>query len=257
MTIRIGISGLRGRMGHEVAALAAADPDVELVGGIGRPGDDGMGSVNGARVVSDPAELLSCVDVLVDFTSPEGAVAQARACAASGVPLVSGTTGLDAGQMATLHAAAESVAVFHATNMSPGVNATLAILPALVRALADYDVEIVETHHRHKVDAPSGTALTLARAIASATGGSLDGRVRHGRRGASRRAPDEIGIHAVRAGGNPGEHTVILGGDGEEIRLSHRAFSRAAYAQGALRAARLITGLPPGWYEPTTLPGFL
>jgi 4-hydroxy-tetrahydrodipicolinate reductase len=257
MTTRIGIAGLRGRMGREIATLAASDSDVMLVGGVGRSSSGASTDVDGIRVVSDPAELLPDLDVLVDFTSPQGAAAQATACASGGIPLVSGTTGLDAGQMAALRAASERVAVFHATNMSPGVNATLAILPALVRALSGYDVEIVETHHRHKVDAPSGTALTFARAIAGATGEDLDGRVRHGREGASRRTSGEIGIHAIRAGGNPGEHTIILGSDGEEIRLSHRAFNRAAYAQGALRAAKLVANLPPGWYEPATLPGFL
>ena len=141
--------------------------------------------------------------------------------------------------------------------MSPGVNAALAVLPTLVRALQGYDVEIVEAHHRHKADAPSGTALALARAVAEASGGDFEGRLRHGRLGARRREADEIGIHAIRAGGNPGEHAVILAGEGEEIRLSHRAFSRASYAEGALRAARLIVGQPPGWYDPATLPGFL
>jgi 4-hydroxy-tetrahydrodipicolinate reductase len=257
MTTRIGIAGLRGRMGQEVAALAASDPDVVLVGGVSRQIGVEDAGLNGIRMVCDPAELTPHVDVLIDFTSPRGAVDQARACVCAGIPLVSGTTGLDISQMAVLRTAAESIAVFHATNMSPGVNATLAILPALVRALSGYDVEIVEAHHRHKVDAPSGTALTFACAIAAAKGEELDGRVRYGREGANRRTAGEIGIHAVRAGGNPGEHTIILGSDGEEIRLSHRAFSRAAYAQGALRAARLIASLPPGWYEPATLPGFI
>jgi 4-hydroxy-tetrahydrodipicolinate reductase len=127
----------------------------------------------------------------------------------------------------------------------------------IVRALQGYDVEIVESHHRHKADAPSGTALALARAVAEASGGDLEGRARYGREGARPRESEEIGIHAIRGGGNPGEHTVILAGDGEEIRLSHRAFSRASYAEGALRAARLIADQPPGWYEPATLPGFL
>ena len=141
--------------------------------------------------------------------------------------------------------------------MSPGVNAALAVLPALVRALQGYDVEIVETHHRHKVDAPSGTALALARVVAEAGGGDVERRCGMGARERSRRDADEIGVHAIRAGGNPGEHTVILASEGEELRLSHRAFSRASYAEGALRAARLIVDQPPGWYDPATLPGFL
>jgi 4-hydroxy-tetrahydrodipicolinate reductase len=203
------------------------------------------------------AKLLLEIDVLIDFSAPAGTVNHAVACALAGVPLVCGTTGLDVAQMAAVRAAAERVAIFHAANMSPAMNAALAVLPAILRALQGYDVEIVEVHHRHKVDAPSGTALALARVVAEASGGDLDSRVRHGREGARRRAAGEIGVHAMRSGGNPGEHTVILASEGEELRLSHRAFSRVSYADGALRAARLIVAQPPGWYDPTTLPGFL
>jgi 4-hydroxy-tetrahydrodipicolinate reductase len=255
MTIRLGIAGIRGRMGREVASLAASDPEVVLVGGISRrPEASDSGGVN---VVAEPADLLPEVDVLVDFTAAEAAAGLAKACAAAGVAFVSGTTGLDVNQEATVRAAAERVAVFRAANMSPGVNALIGVLPALVRALAGYDIEIMEAHHRYKVDAPSGTALALARAAADASGAPLVERARYGREGVSPRAAEEIGIHAIRSGGNPGEHAVILASDGEEIRLAHRSFNRAAYAQGALRAARLIAGQPPGWYEPATLPGFL
>jgi 4-hydroxy-tetrahydrodipicolinate reductase len=251
MTLRIGIAGIQGRMGREIAALAANDPDVTVVGGLSRRGG------SDPLVFANAAELLPDIDVLIDFTSPAAATAHAMACAAAGRPLVSGTTGLDAAQAATVREAAAAVAVFHAANMSPGVNAMLTVLPILVRSLAGYDIEIVETHHRHKADAPSGTALALARVAADASGEPLAARARYGREGAALRSPDEIGIHAVRAGGNPGEHAVILTGDGEVIGLSHRSFSRAAYAEGALRAARLIANQPPGWYEPATLPGFL
>ena len=255
MTIRIGIVGIQGRMGREIAALAMSDPAFELIGGVSRNPDPAR--ANGRRVVREVTELLPAVDALIDFSGPEGAARCAAACAEAGIPLVSGTTGLDAEQRAALRAAAERVAVFQAANMSPGVNAILTVLPALLRALEGYDVEIVETHHRDKADAPSGTALSLARVIAEVSGEPLDSRTRHGREGFSPRQPAEIGIHAVRAGGNPGEHTVILAGDGEEVQIAHRAFSRAAYAQGALRAARRIVGQPAGWYEPATLPGFL
>jgi len=258
MTIRIGIAGITGRMGREVAALAATDPAFELVGGVSRHvGNGAMAASNGVKLVPHAAELLADIDVLVDFSAPAATTCHARACLIAGVPLVCGTTGLDAERVDDLHAAAKCVAVFHAANMSPGVNAMLAALPALVQALAGYDLEIVETHHRHKVDAPSGTALALARIAAEASGAPLDERARHGRVGASLRQAEEIGMHAVRGGGNPGEHAVILASDGEEIRLSHRSFSRAAYAHGALKAARLILNQPPGWYEPATLPGFL
>jgi 4-hydroxy-tetrahydrodipicolinate reductase len=255
MAIRVGIAGIRGRMGHEVAALAARDPDVVLVGGISRrPETANAGAV---PTVRDPAALLPEIDVLVDFTAPDATPTLADACAVAGVAFVSGTTGLDASQDEMVRAAARRIPVFRAANMSPGVNALIAALPGLVQALAGYDIEIVEAHHRYKVDAPSGTALALARAAAGANGAPLAERARFGREGVSPRTPEEIGIHAVRAGGNPGEHTVILASDGEEIRLAHRSFSRAAYAQGALRAARLLVSQPPGWYEPATLPGFV
>jgi 4-hydroxy-tetrahydrodipicolinate reductase len=251
LTVRIGIAGINGRMGREVAALARQEPEITLVGGISRsPG------ASIARVVSDPTDLVGEIDVLIDFTSPEGALTQAAACGAAGVALVTGTTGLNERQMDVLRADASRIALFHAANMSPGVNAILAVLPALTRTLDGYDIEIVETHHRHKVDAPSGTALRIAGAILGES--ELIGeRALFGRQGVSPRSLGEIGIHAVRGGGNPGEHTVILASDGEEVRLAHRAFNRAAYARGALRAARLIAGMPPGWYEPATLPGFL
>jgi 4-hydroxy-tetrahydrodipicolinate reductase len=238
-------------MGREIARLAESDAEFILVGGLGRQ------SGSDPSVFTNAEELLPDIDVLIDFTSPGAAAANAEACARFGKPLVSGTTGLDAAQAAALRGAAAAVAVFQAANMSPGVNAMLAVLPSLIRALGGYDIEIVEAHHRHKVDAPSGTALALARVAADASGQPLSERARYGREGAALRMPDEIGIHAVRAGGNPGEHAVILTGDGEEIRLTHRSFSRASYAEGALKAARLIVGQPPGWYEPATLPGFL
>ena len=257
MTLRIGISGIRGRMGREIAARAVNDHGMKLIGGLSRQSHTTESAPNGARLFTDVAELLPEIDVLIDFSAPAATAEYATACASAGVPLVCGTTGLDVAQLAALRAAAERVAVFHAANMSPGVNAALALLPALVRALQDYDIEIVETHHRHKVDAPSGTAQALARAMAKASGGDVEGRARYGRQGASRRDAGEIGIHAIRSGGNPGEHTVILASEGEELRISHRAFSRASYAQGALRAAGLIGGQLPALYDPATLPGFL
>ena len=257
MTLRIGISGIWGRMGREIAARAVNDDGMTLIGGLSRQSHTAESGPDGVRLFADVAELLPEIDVLIDFSAPAGTVDHAAACASAGVPMVCGTTGLDIAQMAALRAAAERAAIFHAANMSPGVNAVLAVLPTLIRTLHDYDIEIVEAHHRHKVDAPSGTALALARAVAEASGGDVEGRARYGREGARRRDADEIGIHAIRSGGNPGEHTVIFASEGEELRLSHRAFSRASYAEGALRAARLIVGQPPGWYDPTTLPGFL
>jgi len=257
MGLRIGIAGIRGRMGRQIAALASNDPRVTLIGGLSRQASSAESGLDGVRLFADAAELLPMIDVLIDFSVPEGAVDHAAASASANVPVVCGTTGLDTAQMAALRAAARRVAVFHAANMSLGVNAVLAVLPVLVRALQGYDIEIAEAHHRHKADAPSGTAIAMARAAADASGGGFAERAKYGREGASRREPEEIGIHAIRAGGNPGEHRVILSSEGEEVCLSHRAFSRASYAEGALRAARLIVDQPPGWYDPTTLQGFL
>lgn len=255
MTVRIGIAGIRGRMGQEISALAARDDALALIGGISRRPN--AATEASPRIVGDAMGLLPDIDVLIDFSAAALVADIARQCADTGTPLVTGTTGLDRDQTEALRAAAERVAVFQAANMSPGVNAMLTVLPFLVRALDGYDLEIVEAHHRHKADAPSGTALALARVAASAGGTVLEERARYGREGFAPRQTGEIGIHAVRSGGNPGEHEIILSGDGEEVRLSHRAFSRAAYAEGALRAARLLAGQPAGWYEPSTLPGFL
>lgn len=254
MTVRIGIAGLPGRMGREVSALALREPAVTVTGGWSRGNQD---AVLGVPVTSDLAALLARCDVLIDFTKAAATPSVAAACAAAGVPLVTGVTGLNEEEAASLRVAAQTVAVFQAANMSPGVNAMLAVLPVLVRALQGYDLELVEAHHRYKADAPSGTAIALARVMAEASGAPLAGRAVFGREGVSSRQPLDIGIHAVRAGGNPGEHSVILASDGEEIRLCHRAFNRSSYAEGALKAARLIVGQPAGWYEPATLPGFL
>src|ERR687897_1666766 len=201
MTLRIGIAGIRGRMGREIAALAANNDQMALIGGLSRRACTTEPGTDGVRLFANAADLLPEIQVLIDFSAPEGTVDHAAACASAGVPMVCGTTGIDVAQMAALRAAAERVAVFHAANMSPAVNAVLAVLPALVRALQGYDVEIVEVHHRHKADAPSGTALALARVVAEAGGGEVEGRVRYGREGARRRDADEIGVHAIRAGG--------------------------------------------------------
>ncbi len=249
-------------MGQEVVAATAGNPEVLLVGGTARAGSPIVGTTLATRtadgladvpIVADPQELLGASDVLIDFTTPEAAVAHASACAGAGVAFVSGTTGLSAIHMEELRATAERVPVFYARNMSLGVSALLQALPGLVHLLQDYDIEIVETHHRHKADAPSGTALALAEAIAGAAGTTVADAATFGRRGVAPRHPGEIGIHAVRAGGNPGEHAVIIADDGEEIRLSHRSFSRRAYARGALRAAAFVVGRQPGMYGVTDL----
>jgi len=236
-SLRIGLIGHTGRMGREIAAVAAGQPDVAIVGGIGR--GDGPETLDA---------LARDADVLIDFSAPEGTAAAVRAAVAHGTPIVVGTTGLGETHLAALREAATAIPVWYARNMSHGIAVLQEILPRLAAALADYDIEVMEAHHRHKVDAPSGTALTLAEAI----GRGLDGEAPlvFGREGRQPRQPGEIGVHAIRGGGNPGEHTVLFAGDDEEICVSHRAFHRRVFASGALRAARRIATLPPGWYGP-------
>ena len=238
--LRIGLVGAGGRMGRELTALIRADPGLALAGGIGR---EGAGEL--------PALLAAC-DVAIDFSGPALTVATAQAAANEGCPLVCGTTGLEADQMAALRAASTRVPVWYARNMSTGVSLLQQVLPEIARALAGYDIEVIEAHHRHKVDAPSGTALMLAEAIQRGLEGAHPHV--HGREGHAPRREGEIGFHAIRGGGNPGEHTLLFASDDEEIRVSHRTFSRTAFAAGAIRAARAVHGQPPGWYGPEDCP---
>lgn len=249
--IRLVVAGVGGRMGREVVAAAAGDGRFAIVGGVVRPGSPHEGApfamvtgvdVAGARIAADPRRLVPDADVVVDFSAAAGTLALAEMCAAYRVPLASGVTGFAPEEMAALRALAARTPILHARNMSPGVAAMLALLPALAEALAGYDVEIVETHHRHKQDAPSGTALALAEAAAGDAPRSF------GRSGIAPRVSGEVGIHAVRTGGNPGEHTVVFAAHGEEVRVCHRAFSRRAYADGALSAAARLVGRAPGMY---------
>jgi len=248
--IRIGIVGIAGRMGREIVALATGNPEVTIAGGTVRPGSD-QTSIGDIPVFSDLRDLLPRVDVLIDFSTPESSVVAVGAAAQAGTPIVIGTTGLSPAQMNDLRSAATRIPVHYARNTAHGVNALLRLLPQIAAALAGYDIEIIEAHHRHKKDAPSGTAIAIAEAIASGLGTGDQQPYVHGRSGYAPRQQGEIGIHAVRGGGNTGEHTIIFASDQEEIRVSHRAFNRSAFAAGAIRAARDLVGQPAGWYGPT------
>jgi 4-hydroxy-tetrahydrodipicolinate reductase len=254
--IRIGIAGISGRMGREVLSVLQSDPELKLVGGLVRPGrvDDLAGLFDPGVALFDSLPTLIerdgiRIDALIEFTNPDAALAIARECARVGCPLVSGTTGFSAEQLAELQAIASETPIFYSRNMSVGINALLAALPALVQALDGYDIEIVEAHHRHKADAPSGTALALAEAISAAVKRPLEHHAVYGRHGVAPRLAGDIGIHAVRAGGNAGEHTIVVANDGEEVRVSHRAYSRRTFALGAVRAARFVSRQPPGFYS--------
>lgn len=244
--IRLVVVGAAGRMGRAVEAAAAGASDVTVKARVDRAENWEAGSGVWSATLE---ECLERGDVVVEFSSPEGAAAAARACAARGAALVSGTTGLTAAEEAAVREAAARVAVLRAANFSLGIAALRRALAAALDALpAAWDVEIVERHHRRKLDSPSGTALALAREAAARRGLGEDAFIygRHGRVGA--RAAAEIGVHAVRGGSWVGDHEVLLAGEGEWIELRHVASDRAAFAHGALAAARFVATAPPGLY---------
>lgn len=251
---RIAVHGAAGRMGQRLVALAAADEGLSVVAALeaaGHPrlGED-AGVVAGVGSLGVPlaAGLDVETDVVVDFALPEAVDDVIDICLKRQIPLVTATTGLDQRQTARRDAAAERIPVLWAPNMSLAVNLGMKLSEVAAGALRDKDadVEIIERHHRFKEDSPSGTALKFGQIIADAMGQTEH---RHGRRGRPGKRPhQEIGYHAVRAGDNPGEHTIVFGLLGETVEISVRATNRDCYAQGALAAAKFLVGKPPGLY---------
>jgi len=251
---RIAIHGAAGRMGRRLIALAAADPELAVVAALESAGHPRLGEDAGglAGIGSTGVPLASTldteIDVLVDFSVPEATEAIVELCREKRVPLVCATTGLDEKQTAKLQAAADQVPVLWAPNMSLAVNLTMKLSEIAAKALQDKDadIEILERHHRFKEDAPSGTALKFGRIIAGAMGQTAH---RHGREGRPGKRPhEEIGYHAIRAGDDPGQHTILFAMPGETVELTVRATNRDCYAQGALAAAKFLAGKPPGTY---------
>ncbi len=244
-------------MGQRLIALIRDAEDLELVLALESEshklfGKD-AGEVAGVGRIGVPitAGFAGRPDVLIDFSSPGSAVDCAGRCAEVGTALVVGTTGLTGEQMSALYEAARSIPCVYSPNMSVGVNVLAKLVKQAAAALGpEFDVEVIEVHHRSKKDAPSGTALKLARAAAEGLGRELDNVVVHGRSGMTgERRPAEIGIHAVRAGDIVGEHTVLFGALGEHVELRHVVHSRNTFALGALRAARFVAGKKPGMYS--------
>jgi 4-hydroxy-tetrahydrodipicolinate reductase len=242
-------------MGQRLVQLIAEDPDVRLGcalerAGHSRLGDD-AGTIAGTAALGVPltssTELCGSVDAMIDFSHPLGAIEIARLCRTRSVALVVGTTGLDAAQRAQIEAVSTSIPVLVSPNMSRAVNLLMRLVGEAAQALGQTaDIEVVERHHRMKKDAPSGTALRLAEIAAQAAG---IGKYVHGREGqVGERPHGEIGIHAVRAGDSPGDHTVIFGLLGESLELSHRALNRDGFVRGAIDAAKFLAGKPPGLY---------
>ena len=258
-TIDVAVAGASGRMGRTlIEAILAAD-DVRLTGAfdiagspaIGRDAGEFLGRSSGIEVCTSAAQALSQSQYLIDFTRPEATLQHVALAREHGVKMVIGTTGLsDAGKQA-IRRSAEQIAIVFAPNMSVGVNALFKMLEIAAGILSDgYDIEIIEAHHRHKVDAPSGTALQMGEVIARALGGDLerDGVfARHGITG--ERKPGSIGFAAIRGGDIVGDHTALFAGAGERIEITHRAGSRATYAQGSLRACRFLAGKASGLFD--------
>jgi 4-hydroxy-tetrahydrodipicolinate reductase len=252
--IRIGINGAAGRMGHRLITLTAADPDLELAAALDVPqhpqiGKD-VGEIAGVGMigVALTAEIKKNIDVLIDFSSPKGADALFEHCAKLKIPLVFATTGLSSEHLARLFESAPNIPVLWSPSMSMLVNLAMKLCESAALSLngKDTDVEIIEKHHRFKVDAPSGTALKFGQMIADKMHIMEH---RHGRQGElGERKRSEIGYHAVRMGDNPGEHTILFGLPGETLEITVKATNRDCYAWGALAAAKFLYGKPAGLY---------
>ena len=250
--MKVAVAGAAGRMGQALIDALRGDPKLQLAGALEAPGNPLVGSkVSGVGVLGDPLAVLAAVDLLIDFTRPDATLAHVRACRQLGRSMVIGTTGFSAAQKKEIEEAAGAIPIVMAANFGVGVNALYKLAETAARILGEgYDVEIIEAHHRQKVDAPSGTALQLGKVIASVLGRDLGKDAVHGRHGEpGARRPGEIGFHAVRGGDIVGEHTVLFAGIGERIELTVRSQSRATYAAGALRAARWLAGRKPGLYD--------
>ena len=250
--MKLVIAGAGGKMGRALIEAARADPALEVAAALDAPGSAALGTrIGGVRVEADIGAAVARGDVFVDFTRPVGTLVHVAACAAARKAMVIGTTGFSATQRGQIEAAANRIAIVLAPNFAVGVNAVFKLAETAARILGDdFDVEILEAHHRNKVDAPSGTALRLGEIVAAALHRRLDEVAVHGRRGDTGERPaGAIGFHAIRGGDIVGEHTVIFAGVGERVEVAVRSQSRATYALGALRAAKWLQGRASGLYE--------
>jgi 4-hydroxy-tetrahydrodipicolinate reductase len=257
--IKISIAGIGGRMGRTLLESVNQAEDMVLHAALehgsskllGRDAGELFGAPCGVKISSDVEAALKGADVLIDFTRPEGTLHHLEICRKLGVNMVIGTTGFNAQQKAQLGAAGKDIGIVFAPNMSVGVNLVFKLLETASRVLSQgYDIEIIEAHHRHKVDAPSGTALGMGEVIAKTLGRDLEKCAVYGREGViGERDPSTIGFATVRGGDIVGDHTVMFAGTGERIEITHKASSRATFALGALRAARFLQEHPAGMYD--------
>jgi 4-hydroxy-tetrahydrodipicolinate reductase len=245
--VKVAVAGAGGRMGRTLIDAVLADRELTLAAAFDVAGSPAIGqSVGNTRITSDPRSAQAA-DVLIDFTRPEGTLAHLKHAKA----MVIGTTGFSDSQKQALEEAAKRIPIVVAANFAVGVNAAYKLAETAAKILGDgYDVEIIEAHHRHKVDAPSGTALKLGEVVAKALNRKLSDVARHGREGETGERPEkQIGFHAIRGGDIVGEHTVIFAGVGERVEVTVRSQSRMTYAVGALRAAKWVSGRSPKLYD--------
>lgn len=255
--IKVAVNGACGRMGARIAALVLEDPNLELVAALERPGHPllgkDVGSVAGCGEtnVKVASNFNMAVDVLIDFSSPESSVLIAGICAKKKTALVVGTTGLNSQQCEMIRNTSQQIPCLISPNMSVGVNVMFGLVSQMAKMLGhEFDIEILETHHRFKKDSPSGTALRIAESICEATDRKMDKDVVYGRQGITGERPlNQIGIHAIRSGDVIGDHTVVFGGLGERIEITHKAHTRDTFVRGAIRAAKFIVRQPPGMYR--------
>ncbi len=257
--MKIAIAGSSGRMGRTLIEAVCASTDLKLVAALevagspqlGKDAGEAIGIASGVVISADYAAGIAASDCLIDFTRPEGSLLHLDACLKAGTKMVLGTTGFNAEGKLRIGDAAKRIAIVFAPNMAIGVNAAFKLAGVAAKILGDaYDIEIIEAHHRHKVDAPSGTALKLGEVVATALGRDLERCAVYGRKGdTGERAAKGIGFHSIRGGDIVGEHSVLFAGSGERVEISVRSQSRMTYAVGALRAARFVLGKASGLYD--------
>ncbi|MGE5892699.1 MAG: 4-hydroxy-tetrahydrodipicolinate reductase [bacterium] len=258
--VRVAVAGAAGRMGSRIATQAVENPAIELVGAFERSGHEKIGEdigtvigigKTGVKLSGTVDESMKDADVVIDFTAVEATLDNLKKCSAAGKAMVIGTTGFSADKKKEIESLTRNIPCVMAPNMSVGVNLLFKVLKDVARVLGDdYDIEIIEAHHRLKKDAPSGTALKLAQVVAEAMGRNLDEVAVYERKGLiGERKKKEIGIQTIRAGDIVGEHTVLFGTVGERVEITHKASSRDTFAKGAMRAALWVHGKKPGLYD--------